>query len=60
MTKDEAKKRYTRLLKFCGTGYYKKLESGKQVDPIPDNILIKLNEARSLWIDTLKKEVQGE
>ena len=46
----EARKKYTDLLKFCGMGYYKKLEAGKDVPPIPDNLLSKLDKARSEWI----------
>ena len=50
----EARKKYTDLLKFCGMGYYKKLEAGKDVPPIPDNLLSKLDKARSEWIKLLE------
>lgn len=50
MTEQEAKKEYTKLLKFCGMGYYKKLEAGKDVPPIPDNLLQLMDEARDRWV----------
>lgn len=55
MTEQEAKKEYTKLLKFCGMGYYKKLEAGKDVDPIPSNLLEKLDKAREQWIVSKKQ-----
>lgn len=50
MKEEEAKKEYTKLLKLCGMGYYKKLESGKDVTPIPDNLLSLLDDARDNWV----------
>jgi len=55
MTEQEARKEYTKLLKFCGIGYYKKIESGKAVDPVPENLLYKLDTARSNWIELKTK-----